>query len=145
MMEEVDFSQIKQGVLDLRLRGLRLHGAGEGQGFDLEEATAQRLGPSPARITSGHAHYDPEKEILTMQDDVVLQTADLVIRTMAMRYLAKFETVKSAADVEMVGHGFNITGTTFMYNLATGNLRIGERVRFLYTPPPTPPTTNHLE
>ena len=134
ILEDVVFLQVKQGVEDLLLRAKRLHGTGENTGYDLEEADAKRLGPRPAHITSGNAHYDPDREILTMLDDVIVQTADLVVKTPAMRYLAKFETIKSAADVEMVGQGFNITGTTFMYNLASGNLRVGKRVIFRYTP-----------
>jgi LPS export ABC transporter protein LptC len=134
-MEDVIFLQAKQGVKELLLRTKRLHGAGEDKGFDLEEADAKRLGPRSTHITSGKAHYDPEHEILTMMDDVVLTTSDLEVKTPLMRYLARFETVKSAAEVEIKGQGFNLTGTTFMYNLANGNLRVGKRVSFLYTPP----------
>lgn len=137
MMEEVVFLQAKQGIDELLLRAKRLHGAGEDNGFDLEEADATRLGTKPAHITGGNAHYDPNREILTVLDDVVLKTSDLEVKTPAMRYLAQYETVKSAAEVEMKGQGFTITGTTFMYNLASGNLRIGKRVNFLYTPPST--------
>jgi len=65
---------------------------------------------------------------------VVIKTRDLEVKTPVMRYLTKFETVKSAADVEITGQGFAISGTSFMYNLTSGNLRIGKRVNFLYTP-----------
>ena len=135
MMEDIAFLQAKQGVSDLLLHAKRLHGASEKEGFDLVDADAKRLGPRPAHITGGNAHYDPEKEILTILDDVIVQTADLVVKTSVMRYLARFETIKSAADVEMTGQGFNLTGNTFMYNLTSGNLRVGKRVSFLYTPP----------
>ncbi|MDD5758918.1 MAG: LPS export ABC transporter periplasmic protein LptC [Desulfobulbaceae bacterium] len=134
-MEDVVFIQAKQGVNELLLRAKRLRGAGDNNGFDLDEADAKRLGTRPTHITGGSAHYDPEHEILTVLDDVVIKTNDLEVRTPAMRYLSKFETVKSAADVEMKGQGFFISGTSFMYNLASGNLRIGKRVNFLYTPP----------
>jgi len=145
MLDDVVFRQAKQGVADLLLRAKRLHGAGEEKGYDLEEADAKRLGLRPTHITSGSAHYDPEKEILTMLDDVVVQTPDLVVKTPAMRYLARFDTIKSAAEVEMVGQGFDITGTTFMYNLANGNLRVGKRVGFHYTPPLSPTTNQQTE
>lgn len=134
-MEGIVFRQVKQGTDDLLLHAKRLHGMDEGRGFDLEEAEAKRLGPRPLSITGGSAHYDPDQQILTMQDDVVVQTADLSVKTPAMRYLAKFETIKSAAEVEIVGSGFTITGTSFMYNLSSGDLRVGKRVRCLYTPP----------
>lgn len=135
MMEEVVFLQAKQGVDGLLLHAKRLYGAGENKGFDLEDADAKRLGPRPTHITGGSAHYDPEREVLTVLDDVVVQTADLLIKTPAMRYLAKFETVKSAAVVEITGQEFALSGTSFMYNLTNGNLRVGKRVSFHYTPP----------
>lgn len=135
MMEDVVFFQIKQGADDLLLRAKRLLGVGENKGFTLEGADAVRLGPKPAHITAGSAYYQPNQEILTMLDEVVVETAKIVVKTPAMRYLAKFETIKSAADVELVGQGFNITGTSFMYNLNSGDLRVGKRVTFHYTPP----------
>ncbi len=140
MMEDVVFLQVKQGVDDLLLHAKRLYGADDSQGFDLEQADAKRLGPSPFRITGGSAHYDPNQDILTMLDDVVVQTADLVVKTPAMRYLTRFATFKGAAEVELTGKGFNINGTSFMYNHESGYLRVGERVKFLYTPP-SPQTT----
>lgn len=135
MMEDIVFLQAKQGVDELLLQAKRLYGAGEDKGFDLEDADAKRLGARPTHITGGSAHYDPERQILTMLDDVVVQTADLLIKTPAMRYLAKFETVKSAAEVAIQGQDVDLSGTSFMYNLATGNLRVGKRVSFHYTPP----------
>lgn len=143
-MEDVVFLQAKQGINELLLQAKHLRGAGENNGFFLEEADAKRLGPNPAHITGGNAHYDSRHEILTMLDDVVIKTRDLEVKTPVMRYLTKFETVKSAADVEITGQGFAISGTSFMYNLANGNLRIGKRVNFLYTPP-SGQTTQALE
>lgn len=135
MMEDVVFLQAKEGVADLLLHAKRLYGADDSKGFNLEDAETTRLGTRPFSITGGRAHYDPEQEILTLLDDVVVQTADLVVKTPAMRYLAKFATCKGATEVELTGQGFNISGTSFMYNHENGNLRVGKRVNFRYTPP----------
>lgn len=136
-MEGVLFRQARQGVEELMLKAKRLRGAGQGKGFDLEGAEAKRLGGRLLHIRGGQAHYDPETEILTVLDDVAVQTDDFKLETPAMRYLARFETVKSAAAVTIQGHGFDVSGTSFMYNLANGTLRIGERVSFRYAPPLT--------
>ncbi len=138
-MEDIAFYQVKQGADDLQLTASRLNGAAGDQGYDLEAIDAHRLGPDPIHLISGKAHYDPERQILTMMDNVVLQTADLVVKTIVMRYLAKSDTIKSAAEVEIAGDGSTITGTSFMYNLDNRNLRVGKRVRFLYTPPASVP------
>lgn len=135
MMEDVVFRQVKQGVDDLLLHAKRLQGADDNQGFNLETAEAKRLGPRPLSIKGGSAHYNPEHEILTLLDEVVVQTADLVVKTPALRYLVKFATFKGATEVELTGSGFNINGTSFMYNHDNGTLRVGKRVKFLYTPP----------
>lgn len=138
MMEDVVFRQVQHGLDEYLLHALRLQGADQNKGFDLERVEAQRLGPNPFSISGGNAHYDPDQEVLTMLDDVVVHTADLVVKTPVLRYLAKFATFKGAAEVELIGQGFNISGTSFMYNHESGNLRVGQRVKFIYTPPAPP-------
>jgi len=139
-MDDIVFSQAKRGIHDILLRAKHLEGTDEGQGFDLDEAYAQRLSPQAAHIRGGHAHYDVGQAILTVVDDVVVKTPDLQVTTQALRFLSRFQTVKSAAEVAMQGEGFSLTGTSFMYNLATGDLRVGQRVSFLFSPiPPQPP------
>ena len=122
------------GDEEVTLRARRVHGNDQGSGFTLEGADATRLGPRPLHISGGQAFFDPDRQILTLLDAVVVETADLVVRTPALRYLAKFETIKSAAEVEMTGKGMTLSGTSFMYNLQNGDLRVGERVRFHFTP-----------
>lgn len=137
LLEDLLFSQINQGEeKGVTLRAKRAHGNEQGSGFDLEGTDVRRLGPNPLHITSGQAFFDPDRQILTLLEAVVVETADLVVRTPAMRYLAKYETLKSATEVEMTGNGMTLTGTSFMYNLKNGNLRVGQRVRFHYTPSP---------
>lgn len=139
-MEDIVFRQIKQGADELLLHAKLLRGADVNKEINLENAAVNRLGPNPFSITSGRAHYAPDQAILTMLDDVLIQTADLVVKTQAMRYLTKFATFKGATEVELIGQGFNINGTSFMYKYDSGDLRVGKRVNFLYTPP-TPPAT----
>lgn len=135
LLEEVLFTQVSRDGDDLTLRAKRLHGTESGQGFSLEEADAKRPGPDPLHMSSGSAYYDPDQQILTALNHVVVETADLMVRTEALRYLVKYETLKSAAEVEIEGQGMVLTGTSFMYNLKSGALRVGQRVRFRYAPP----------
>ena len=136
MLEEVLYSEVTSGDETLALKAKRLHGKDQGSGFTLEGADAQRLGDNPLHITANNAFFDPEQQILTLMDDVVVETTSLLVRTQALRYLAKFEIMKSASEVALRGEGIELTGTSFMYDLRNGDLRVGERVHFLYTPPP---------
>lgn len=140
-LEDVRFSQTRQGVEEVVLRAKSLRGIDDNSVFTLEGADARRLGPRPVHITGGTALYDPNTQILTLLDSVVVQTTDLVIKTPALRYLTRFETLKSAAPIEIVGQGLTITGTTFMYNLESGALRVGERVHCLFAPAQGPRQT----
>lgn len=134
MMQDLVFRQVIQGADEFLLHARRLDGADQNKGFNLSQVKAERLGQNPFKISGGNAHYDPEQNILTMLDDVVAETAELVIKSQAMRYLTKFSTFKGATEVELSGKGFNISGTSFMYNHDSGNLRVGKRVNFQYTP-----------
>jgi LPS export ABC transporter protein LptC len=133
-LEDVVFSQFRHGTEEAVVHAKSLHGTDDNSLFTLEGADARRLGPRPIHITGGNALYDPKTQILTILDNVVVETADLVVKTQALRYLTQFATLKSAADIEIVGQGLTITGTSFMYNLDSGVLRVGERVHCLFAP-----------
>lgn len=133
------FSQSEHGEASVVVSARQLSGSDDGRVYTLEQAEAKRLGANPAQIRGGFATYDSQTEILTVTDQVTVTTPELKITTDALRYLAKYDTVKSAADVVMEGQGLTLSGTSFRYQLPTGSLRVGARVKCLYTP--TPPAT----
>ncbi len=129
------FAQRQDGQAEVTVRARDLSGGQDGD-YTLNEAQADRLGPHPLHLSGGQAVYDPQTGILTVTDAVTIDTQDLKINTEALRYLLRFDTIKSAAPVEITGQGIQLTGTSFRYNTQTGYLRVGSRVKFLYTPPP---------
>jgi len=133
-LEGVSFSQTSAGIEDITLQAKRLHGKNADAVITLEEMTAQRLGDHPVRVESGTAIYDPDQDIATLVDDVRLETDDLTVSTPFMRYLLKHDTIKSAAEVSVTGKEVRLSGTSFMYNMQTKAIRVGERVRFTYEP-----------
>jgi LPS export ABC transporter protein LptC len=140
MLEEFVFSEVNHHGDALALKAKRMNSRDQASGFNLEGIDARRLGTEPLHITGNSASFDPERQILTILDTVVVETAKLVVKTEAMRYLVKYETLKSAAEIELHGEGMDLSGTSFMYNLNTGALRVGQRVRFRYTPVTQSPT-----
>lgn len=133
-LEGLEFTQTTQGFREVIIRAKRLHSSSESDTITLEDVNANRFGKTPLHIVSGSAAYDPNREIVTLMDEVLMEAADLVIKTPVMRYLVNYDTIKSAAEVSVTGTEIKLTGTTFMYNLNSGDMRIGKRVNFLYTP-----------
>lgn len=133
-LEGVTFSQTTHGVRDVTLKAKHLFTSNENGIITMDEIDANRLGNNPVHIISGSAVYDPDKEIITLLDDVLVEAANLVIKTPFMRYLVKHETIKSAGEVSITGDEITLRGTSFMYNLITSDMRIGKRVHFTYTP-----------
>ncbi len=142
LLEELLFREINHGGDALSFKAKRLHGRDQASDFSMEGIDATRLGPEPLHITGNSATFDQSRQILTLLDTVVVETAKLVVKADAMRYLLKFGVLKSAAEVEMKGEGIELSGTSFMYNVKSGGLRVGQRVHFLYTPPPSTEQTH---
>lgn len=133
-LHKVVFREIDSRGKSLLLKAKRLHGRDQASGFSLDGIDANRPGSAPLHISGNSATFDPARQILTILGSVVVETANLMVKTDAMRYLIKFDTIKSAAPVEMSAEGIDLSGTSFMYNLEKGTLRVGQRVHFRYTP-----------
>ncbi|HFQ80353.1 MAG TPA: LPS export ABC transporter periplasmic protein LptC [Desulfobacterales bacterium] len=129
-MRGVLLVQSSGGQDNLWLRTSRLYSR-ENQRLIYLAKTEARLGTGkPVLVTSGSAVYDRLEGILTLMDNVVVKTPrHETLRTPVMRYLARFEKVKSAAPVEFDSQGLRIAGTSFMYDLRSGDFRVGSRVR----------------
>ncbi|MBA3016520.1 MAG: LPS export ABC transporter periplasmic protein LptC [Proteobacteria bacterium] len=133
-LEGVTFSQATKGIQDISLQAQRLHSTNDNNTVTLEKVNANRVGTNPLHIVSGSAVYDPDREVVTLLDGVLIEAADLIIKTPFLRYLIKYETIKSAGEVSISGDEMSLSGTSFMYNVNTAAMRVGKRVHFLYTP-----------
>ncbi|MEA2085167.1 MAG: LPS export ABC transporter periplasmic protein LptC [Thermodesulfobacteriota bacterium] len=130
-MEEVRLSQSTKGIKEWDIKAAKVysHGADSGIRIDGVEAVFYDKKKPSADISSGKATYDEKKQILTLVDDVHLVTRDgHELRTEILRYLAKFQKVKTAAKVRLSGEDFDIRGNSLFYDLKTGAFRVGGRV-----------------
>lgn len=124
-------SQSTDGKDEIFLHAGRIYSQKNQSVMQLRDVEALILGEKDQsfNMKGGQASYDSEKEILTILDDVMVVMENVKVVTSALRYLTKFKKVKSAADVELIGEGMRVSGTSFMYDLQTGDFRIGKRVR----------------
>ncbi|MFW8601503.1 LPS export ABC transporter periplasmic protein LptC [Desulfobacterota bacterium M19] len=128
-MRGVLLVQSSGGQDNLWLRTPRVYSRENQRLIYLAETEARLGAGKPVLITSGSAVYDRFEGILTLLDNVVVKTPrHETLRTSVMRYLTKFDKVKSAAPVEFDGQGVRIAGTSFMYDLRSGDFRVGSRV-----------------
>ena len=129
-MSQVKLAQAENGAEEIRLDCLRLYTETNQDVLFLEEPVAQLVGnpQKPVTIKSGSAVYETDKQILTLLEDVELVSTDTVVTTSALRYFTKYKKVKSAAEVEVTSESMRITGTSFFYDLVSGDFRVGKRV-----------------
>jgi LPS export ABC transporter protein LptC len=132
-MQNAVMQQSNNGRDDLLLHAKRMYSRDNQRLIYMDNVRA-RLGDTAAPVTvkSGTAVYNTAREIITLLDNVVVSNKDVVIKTSVMRYLSKYRIAKSAAAVRVVGRDMNISGTSFMYDLHSGNFRIGSRVHFRF-------------
>jgi LPS export ABC transporter protein LptC len=130
VMDGVNFIQSRDGVEELLLKAKKVTSENDQKVLLFTDANAVLLGSAQSfDITSNEAVYDTEKQIVTLADDVQLVSSDgQVLRTSVLRYLAKYKKIKSAAEIYFSGERMNISGTSFYYDLNSGDFRVGSRV-----------------
>ena len=130
VMQKVKLSQAENGKEEIRLDALRLYSEDDQNVLFFDSPVVQLVGnpEEPFTVKGGSAVYESKKQILTLHEDVELVSADTVVTTSVLRYLSKYKKVKSAAEVDINGDGLRITGTSFFYDLVSGDFRVGKRV-----------------
>ena len=133
-MEGVVLSQSKLGVEEMVLNTKRLYSKDDQKILYFDGVEVLLLGDGkPMEVKGGSAVYNTRQQVMTIMDDVRLVTADnYIMKTPVMRYLTKYKKIKSAESVEFKGERLQISGRSFMYDLDTGNFRVGSRVRCLF-------------
>ena len=129
-MWQVKISEAENGKEEMRLDASHLYSKDNQKVLFFDDPVARLVGDreKPVTITGGSAVYDTTKEIITLLDDVELRSPDTQVLTPALRYMVKYKKVKSAESVEVNREGMRITGTSFFYDLVSGDFRVGKRV-----------------
>ncbi len=130
-MHKAVLQQYKNGRQDVLLHANKMYSMDNQRLIYMEDVVAS-LGDQekPVEVKSGEGIYNTGQEILTILDDVQVIGKDFDIKTSVMRYLVKHHRLKSAADVLAVSRDMKISGTSFMYDLKSGDFRVGSRVHF---------------
>lgn len=132
VMDQVVLTQNRGGRDELIIRAARVNSSVHDDLLELEGIEATLLGRDGRAtvLTGGEAFYHNGQQVITVIDNVRLRTPDgQEIKTEALRYLARFQKVKTAEDVWFSDPGIQVSGGNLFYDLADGNFRVGGRVK----------------
>jgi LPS export ABC transporter protein LptC len=77
-------------------------------------------------ITGGEALYVAKQRLITIVDDVVIDTnnGEYIVETDALRYFTFYKVAKTATPVVFKNNETTIRGSSMMYNMLTGAFRV---------------------
>jgi LPS export ABC transporter protein LptC len=132
VMDGVVLTQHRDGRDEFILKAARVNSGLHEDVLVLEEIEARLFGADggAAILTGGEALYHTGRQIITVLDNVRIQTpAAQEMRTAALRYLIKYRKVKTAEAVTLVDAKARVTGGNMFYDLGDGNFRFGGGVK----------------
>ena len=129
-MDGVTLIQSRNGEEEFLLKAKKVTSTKAQKILFLDNADAVLLGDTTTvNIRGKEAVYDTEKQIITLLHDVeVVSSKGDVLRTSVLRFFTKYKKIKSAAEMEFNSEGMKISGTSFYYDLISGDFRVGRRV-----------------
>ena len=99
VMDEVHFSQSKDGREELRLTAKKVSSDDSDTAFQMEGVEAVVGGKNMTSITSNEALYEIKKGILTLMGNVIVKGREgHEMQTSVLRLLTKFKKIKTAAE-----------------------------------------------
>lgn len=128
VMEEVLLVQHRAGRDEFVLKAARVNSGIHEDVLELENIEAQLLDDDgrATLLTGGEAFYHIAQQIITVIDNVRVQTPDgQEMRTEALRYLTKYRKIKTAEDVWLADEKIQVAGGNMFYDLVEGNFRVG--------------------
>lgn len=131
VMEGVTFLQNRAGVTEWRLAAAQVVGSNGEQRFEFSEPRLQLLGRGEGtdRVAGRRALYDTELQTIDFTGQVEVTTGEgYELRTPEVEYRLLEKKLQSAAAVVFTGSDLRISGTSFQYDLESGNFTVGERV-----------------
>ncbi len=133
-MEKVIFTQTKKGEIDLEVKAaLVLTSKGESV-IELREieAVIHDNDGRPVRITGGTAHYDTQKQALTVRDNVeVLSPEGYRLETESLSYFVKAGRIENDKPVFIQSKSVKASGAGFRLDLSSGDFYLDGRVKVL--------------
>lgn len=136
-MEGVAFSQSNKGRQEWRINARSLYSEEEEKDLRLEGVRAEFFGkttsdgePQPAtNIRSSRARYEKAKQLLTLNDDVIVSTASgYKLRTETLYFREDLRKLNGTSGVAVAGKGLSLTGREMTYDLDSQYLVVEGRV-----------------
>ena len=132
VLQDVLLVQNRDGRDELLLKAARVNSGIHEDVLELEKIEVQLVDDAgrPTVLTGGEAFYHTEQQIITLIDNVRVQTPDgQEMRTEALRYLIRYRKIKTAEDVWFNDEKAQVAGGNMFYDLVDGNFRVGGGVR----------------
>lgn len=130
-MTGVTLRQRKAGEEELRLTAASLRSDEKQEILSLDEVRARvRSSKGPTDISGRTGEYDTKQEVLAMSGDVRVALPDgYELRAESLRYLAKPREMETDSAVELAGDRVRVSGTSLWYAFASGDFKVGKRVK----------------
>jgi LPS export ABC transporter protein LptC len=132
VLDEVILVQNRDGLDEFVLKAAKVNNGIHDDLLELEDIEVQLVGDDGRLtvLTGGEAFYHTGQQIITIIDNVRVQTPDgQEMRTEALRYLTRYRKIKTAEDVWLVDAKGRVAGGNMSYDLVDGNFRVGGGVR----------------
>ena len=132
VLDEVLLVQNRDGRDEFVLKAAKVNSGIHDDVLELEKIEVQLMDDDgrPTVLTGGEAFYHTDQQIITIIDNVRVQTPDgQEMRTEALRYLTKYRKIKTAEDVWLADEKVRVAGGNMFYDLGDGNFRVGGGVK----------------
>lgn len=132
VLDEVLLVQNRDGRDEFILKAARVNSGIHEDVLELEKIEVQLVDGDgrPILLTGGEAIYHTDQQIITLIDNVRVQTPEgQEMRTEALRYLTRYRKIKTAEDVWLADEKVQVTGGNMFYDLIDGDFRIGGGVQ----------------
>jgi LPS export ABC transporter protein LptC len=130
VLRRVTMTQSRDGVDELLVKAERVQSGQSADELRMFAVDGQMIGERrTVRVNGGEAEYDSIRQIFTVYDRVRLVTTDgYRLETEVLRYFPRFRKVKTAEMVNLAGPGVQLRGEGMVYDMYSGDFRVGGRV-----------------
>jgi len=130
VLQRVALSQARNGVDDLFVAAEQLNSGKAADELEMLGVAGTMTGQERSlKFTGGTAKYEPGKQVLTVGEQVKMETSDgYRLNVEMLRCLTATRQIDSDKVFDLTGPGLKLRGHNFMYSLPTGDFQIGGRI-----------------
>ena len=125
-MNGVQFEQSKNGTREWHLTASRLYSTENDAEMRLEDVKALFFGAAgkneETRIRSQKARYNADTKQISLQGNVVIQTAKgYEMQTESLEYIAAEKKIRTTSEASIKGNNMEVSGDQLLYDTASGD------------------------